>query len=268
MLCANFALIRLYIFQGKTDGAAELLRRLRSDVTGESRAVYNTALELIEGYVCACLGRPGGIPQWLQTGDMSPGSFMFEGLAFSYIVYGKAVLLSKNYLKLEMLTEVFPQYFAVFHNQLGFLHNRVFAAAAKYRLYGAAAGCAELKAALDMAREDHIILTFAEYAPDIIGMMRQIAADSPRDGYIKEVLLACGRYMESLKRAPHSAAALSNRELEILALAAEGLKRNEIAGRLHVSAATVKTHMENIYRKLGARGKTEAIKKAENLKIL
>jgi len=54
----------------------------------------------------------------------------------------------------------------------------------------------------------------------------------------------------------------------VLALAAEGLARDEIAARLYVSGATIKTHLANIYRKLEVGGRAAAVKKAEKLKIL
>ena len=268
MICAYHALIRLYLYQGKVDEALELLRQLRQDVTRANNIYYNTGLEIVEGYVYACLTRHDSIPLWLQTGDMSPAHFFYEGLGFNYIVYGKALLLSKNYVKLEMLTDEFARYFAIFHNQFGFLHNQIFRAAAKYRLYGLEQGCNVLRKAFDMAREDHIILPFAEYAPAVIDMVRHIAHADSRDAYIKEVLSACGQYMENLRSVPQSAASLSAREVEILALAAEGLKRYEIAGRLHVSVGTVQTHLHNICLKLEVSGMTAAIKKAQKLKLL
>jgi len=222
----------------------------------------------VEGYVYGCLTRLDNIPLWLQTGDMSSAHFFYEGLGVNYIVYGKALLLSKNYIKLEMLTDEFARCFAIFHNQLGFLHNQIFRAAAKYHLYGMGAGCAALREAFGMAREDHIILPFAEYAPAVIDMVRHIADTDSRDAYLKEVLSACGQYMESLKRSAQSTVSLSARELEILTLAAEGLKRDEIAGKLHVAAGTVQTHLHNIYLKLEVNGRTAAVKKAQKLKLL
>lgn len=268
MICAYFALIRLYIYQGKTDEALELLRQLRQDVTRANNLYYNSGLEIVEGYVYGCLTRLDSIPLWLQTGDTSPAHFFYQGLGFNYIVYGKALLLSKNYIKLEMLTEEFSRCFAVYRNQLGFLHNQIFRSAAQYHLYSMEAGCASLREAFDMAREDHIILPFAEYAPAVIDMVRHIAHADSRDAYIKEVLSACGQYMENLRSVPQSAASLSAREVEILALAAEGLKRDEIAGRLHVSTGTVQTHLHNIYLKLEVSGRTAAIKKAQKLKLI
>jgi len=268
IICANMTLIRLYIFQGKTDKALELLHQLRDEVALGNNVYLNTTLELVSGYVNACLGRYDAIPVWLQTGDMSPARFMYQGVAFNYIVFGKAVLLSKNYIKLEMLTEEFNLFFSVFHTQLGFLHNQILKAAAKYRLYGMDAGCSVLVEAIDTARKDHIILPFAEYAPGIIDMIRSITHANLRDTFIKEILESCEQYIANLKRVPQNAVSLSSREIEILSLTAEGLKRDEIALRLHLAAGTVKNHLENIYRKLEVGGRTAAVKKARDLKIL
>jgi DNA-binding NarL/FixJ family response regulator len=53
-------------------------------------------------------------------------------------------------------------------------------------------------------------------------------------------------------------AGLSERELDILRLVAEGLSNVEIASRLFVTGQTVKFHLSNIYRKLGVSNRTEA----------
>ena len=49
------------------------------------------------------------------------------------------------------------------------------------------------------------------------------------------------------------------REVEVLALIAEGLTNAEIAGRLVVSGATVKTHVNHIFAKTGARDRAQAV---------
>ena len=54
---------------------------------------------------------------------------------------------------------------------------------------------------------------------------------------------------------------LSARELEILALLSEGLANKEIADRLKISFATVRTHLMHIYEKLHVRCRTEAAAK-------
>jgi DNA-binding CsgD family transcriptional regulator len=55
---------------------------------------------------------------------------------------------------------------------------------------------------------------------------------------------------------------LSPRELEVLQLVAEGRSAPEIGEILFVSAGTVKTHLKNIYGKLGARDRASAVAEA------
>jgi LuxR family maltose regulon positive regulatory protein len=61
---------------------------------------------------------------------------------------------------------------------------------------------------------------------------------------------------------------LSERELEVLSLLASGRSNKEIARELFVAVGTVKTHTNNIYRKLGTRNRVEALARARSLKLL
>ncbi len=61
---------------------------------------------------------------------------------------------------------------------------------------------------------------------------------------------------------------LSDRELEVLRLIADGLTNNEIAEQLTVAVSTVKTHINNLYRKLDVTSRTRAIARARESKLL
>ena len=61
---------------------------------------------------------------------------------------------------------------------------------------------------------------------------------------------------------------LSERELEVLTLLASGRPNKEVARDLFVSVGTVKTHTNNIYRKLGVRNRAEALARARSLKLI
>jgi DNA-binding CsgD family transcriptional regulator len=61
---------------------------------------------------------------------------------------------------------------------------------------------------------------------------------------------------------------LSERELEVLTLLASGRTNSEVAGDLFVAQGTVKAHVANIYRKLGANNRAEALARARELKLL
>ena len=55
---------------------------------------------------------------------------------------------------------------------------------------------------------------------------------------------------------------LTARELEVLQLAAQGYSGRQIAERLRISPATIKTHFEHIYSKFGVRGRAAAVAQA------
>jgi DNA-binding CsgD family transcriptional regulator len=67
---------------------------------------------------------------------------------------------------------------------------------------------------------------------------------------------------------PEGSAPLTPRELEVVALAAEGHSGPELAEELVLSPATVNTHFKNIYRKLDVRTRAAAVAKAMRLGVI
>ena len=71
---------------------------------------------------------------------------------------------------------------------------------------------------------------------------------------------------ETLMKTEHQA--LTKRELEILRQLSTGRTLTVIAGELHISQNTMKTHLKNLYKKLGADGRHDAVEKARDSFIL
>jgi len=73
------------------------------------------------------------------------------------------------------------------------------------------------------------------------------------------------RLMERV-RAPRIS--LSAREIEVLALVASGASNAEIAAALHITDATVKSHLVHVFSKLGVASRTSAVSAARKLGVL
>jgi DNA-binding NarL/FixJ family response regulator len=58
---------------------------------------------------------------------------------------------------------------------------------------------------------------------------------------------------------PELISTLTERELEILTLLASGLSNAELGARLYLSGPTIKTHLSNVFRKLGVRDRVQAV---------
>ena len=61
---------------------------------------------------------------------------------------------------------------------------------------------------------------------------------------------------------------LSNREMEVLQLMAEGYSNQEIAEKLFVSLNTIKTHSSKVFEKLDVKRRTQAVEKAKRLQLI
>ena len=66
-------------------------------------------------------------------------------------------------------------------------------------------------------------------------------------------------FVGEVRRRGADSGPLSDREQEVLALIAKGLSTVEIAQRLHLSPTTIKTHMQNLYGKLGVSERAAAV---------
>lgn len=262
--CARFSLIRLRIIQGRISEAMGLLEQMQRDNEKNNLPFYNTTFDLCKGYIFASLCQPERIPSWLQIGDMTAASLYYQGIGYNYLVYGKAVMALKNYTKLEVLTGQFEKAFSVFSNRLGFIHNLIFKAVALCNLSETSTGAAILETALKEARIDNIIMPFVESAPHIIEMLQLIVRDNPGDEYTHRISTLCRKYERTIREQSYHPVTLSQREIDILSLTAEGLRRKEIAARLCISEETAKTHFKNIYQKLGVSSKISAVRIAQN----
>ena len=61
---------------------------------------------------------------------------------------------------------------------------------------------------------------------------------------------------------------LTSRQKEILVLCAEDATTREIASRLHIAEATLKTHLQGIYRKFGVSNRVQALARARQMGLI
>ena len=94
------------------------------------------------------------------------------------------------------------------------------------------------------------------------------AADRVSTRYLAKLLAALAQEAAALGADERLPEPLSERELEVLALIAAGNSNQEISRKLFVSMSTVKTHVNNLYRKLDARIRTQAVARARELGLL
>jgi ATP/maltotriose-dependent transcriptional regulator MalT len=125
-----------------------------------------------------------------------------------------------------------------------------------------------MRRALEIGAQVGAKETFLRQEARILNLIIHIAGEKPTV-YLEDLAsLITTRLKSRHENLLISSAALTKRELEILRHLETGKPISAIALTLHVSQNTMKTHLKNIYRKIGAGGREEAVAKAKALYIL
>ncbi|WP_042345868.1 helix-turn-helix transcriptional regulator [Bacillus massiliigorillae] len=270
LISAQFTLARLLLLQGKSEEVKQVIQEIKEFAKEKNNASLNTMVDICIGYIYGCLRLCNHIPDWLKSDEVISITSLQREMTFHYIVQGKAILLSGNFRQLDKYCKISQKCMEKSHNQLGILHNCIYQAIAMKNIYGKCQGMKALISALAIGQADRIILPFAENAPYIYDLLKEIGNEQTeiqRD-YIQEVIKTCNQYLEHLSKLKISSVSLTAREKEVMYLIAEGLKRKEVAQNMNISIATVNKMLEHIYKKLAVSNKTSAIKKAKDLNII
>ncbi len=132
-----------------------------------------------------------------------------------------------------------------------------------------------LERALTLAEPGGFIHTFVSGGPPMARLLYEARTRGCAPDYVSRLLAAfpVAEPEQAGTSAPQAANTaliepLSERELEVLQLIADGLTNPEIASQLYIALNTVKAHTRNIYGKLGVNNRTQAAARARALGIL
>ena len=119
------------------------------------------------------------------------------------------------------------------------------------------AGVAEsaLMAALREGQAENMVRAIADAPPPLAAVLARLSCDGLDGAWVERVRRAAGA-PSVVSSAP------TPRERDVLALLAAGLSNKAIARKLGLSLATVKTHLNHLFTKLGAKNRTHAIAQA------
>jgi LuxR family maltose regulon positive regulatory protein len=140
---------------------------------------------------------------------------------------------------------------------------------------------ADLLQALELGEPEGFISVFLEEGPSVVVALAKLLEEDRlgevQAAYVRSILEHSPLYQSAKGVGENQPAGvdqgplvepLTERELEVLELMAEGLKYKEIAGRLFISLNTVRTHVKAVYGKLGVDNRTKAIEVAHRMQIL
>jgi LuxR family maltose regulon positive regulatory protein len=126
-----------------------------------------------------------------------------------------------------------------------------------------------LNQALTLAELQGYVRLFVDEGPPMVHLLTEALSREITPDYVQRLLRAFP-VDETEKAGLNSELIepLSEREIEVLQLIAQGLSNREVGDRLYLTINTVKAHTRTIYSKLGVNNRTQAVAKARALAII
>lgn len=276
----HVATARIKEARGDLDGALESLDEaehlyLRSpDPYVRPIAAFKTRIWVRQGRLAEALG-------WARERNLSSGDDLDYLREFEHVTLARALIARYESGRSE----------SSIHEAMGLLERLLQAAQeggragsvieiltlqalARQALDDIPAALAPLERALELAEPEGYVRIFVDEGAPMTRLLSEAAERGISPGYADRLLAASdaeerksgGEYHQ-----PHArslAEPLSGRELEVLRLVARGLSNREISEQLFLAVITVKGHNRNIFRKLGAGRRTEAVARARELGLL
>lgn len=256
VICALFLQVRLTLMKGEYTNALALLKKMHEEI--ERKRVYTLihTIDMCTGFMNMCLQQSDKIPEWLVQGDFKSSRLFFPARAFANILYGKALLMRGEYLKLLGIAEQFIGIASVFESILAKTYTTIYVAAANERIYRRGEAIQALKRALDMAMPDKVYMPFVENCDYIKPLLDELYSQGSYHKDIARILELYAVYEKAVKQMTkeyftEKKPMLTERETEIAQHAAEGLSNKGIAEKLFISKNTVKTQLKSVFEKLG-----------------
>jgi LuxR family maltose regulon positive regulatory protein len=126
-----------------------------------------------------------------------------------------------------------------------------------------------LERALNIGRPEEYLRVFIDEGPLMVELLRHAGSKGIESHYVATILAATKQEaaLPTDEQQP-LIDPLSNRELEILELLADGCSNQDVAEQLIIAVGTVKAHTVSIYRKLNVNSRMQAVARARDLRLL
>ena len=252
---AKYLQILIAFMKGDLSKMMSLMNKMHEDMNKRKEYNFIHIVEICEGCIYSYLDQIDKVPERLLAVELVNSRLRFPAYPFYNVMYGRVLLIRGEYLKLIGSAEHFIAISSVFSNKLGYIYTYIYLAAACRRIYREDEALSNLKKALEIAMPDKQYMLFTENCDYIEPLLKKIAAEGNYREDIKKILTLYKTFKKSkeqmiLKYFTEEKPELTQRELEIAGLAAEGLTNSKIGKQLFISTNTVKMALKSVYAKL------------------
>ncbi len=288
IISCYYIMLRCLINFGDKKQFYERLEEMRNSFLEAVDPVLIIDVELVEGYMYACLGMREKMPEWLADFRLENCNRAIRNIRSGCMTYGRLLCSGKNWEYLDIVGDEMLVPYANTVHLFPIIVGYIYKAIAKFNMGEEKTAADYLKKAVDCAREDGIVIPFIENGRELAPILH-VARSVQRgevhggemDAFLEGILTQAEQYERGRRLvsgeaeaddtvgddngAKAAAVPLTKREAELMEYVRAGLRNAEIGEKMHIAQVTVEKNLTSIYRKLGVKNRTAAIRMLDDM---
>ncbi|MFD2330823.1 LuxR C-terminal-related transcriptional regulator [Cohnella sp. GCM10020058] len=258
---------------GNSAKAFELLEQAKSKIHSEDKNLFMRKIEAEQAYLSLINGSFDG--SWLRTCGMQHTDTVLPGSIREYQHVARALMACGRFNEALLLLDQLYRLADEQDRLWDKVKVTVLQSIVLYRKGDAANAAVKLECALQLAEPDKFLRSFLDEGSAMAELLHEYVRQRRRHAnressavslnYVGDLLR---RLTEHTNKQEVPSSLLTNQELTVLRMIDTGLSNKEIAEQLRITAETVKSHLKNLYRKLEANNRVQALKQGKVLKLL
>ncbi|MCD7741983.1 MAG: LuxR C-terminal-related transcriptional regulator [Ruminococcus sp.] len=259
----------LAVFNNRIDDAIESLEEFKITASKQAEQVIS-GIEALECRLMLYLGRMTEVMEWMEKAPSEEKEFCTLE-RYRYMTKARVYIAQGRNEKAFAILQKMLDYAKKRNRTYILIEARLLFSVVLYRM-GHENWSEVLQKAVDGAEELNFVKIISREAGILLPLLRSGRISFKSKDFSRQLFAECKAmtqmYPAYLSQSSEGSITLSNTALKILRLQADGLSIKQIAERMHLSEAGVKYYNTSTYKKLGAKGKADAISKAKNLNVI
>ena len=273
MISCYYIMLKCLISFGKKEQFYGKLDEMKEQFSQVVDPLLIIDTELVQGYMFACLGMRERMPDWLADFRLENCNRAIRNIRSGCMTYGRLLCSEKNWEHLDIVGDEMLVPYANTVHIFPMIVGYIYKAIAKYNMGQKVLAADYLKKAVNYAEKDAVVIPFIENGSELMPIIQELMPDEfishiieQFEQYEKGKYLITGGSTDDGGLEPQAGAGLlTRREAELMDYVREGLRNAEIGEKMHIAQVTVEKNLTSIYRKLGVKNRTAAIRMLEEL---
>jgi LuxR family maltose regulon positive regulatory protein len=268
MLYSRIFLVRLQRAKGNWSAALKLLAEAEALLLQLQGTSFEYELKAHLARLQAEFGKSKEADQWVQSVVLDiRDHFSVPQYILAFLLAHTLNALGREDELLTLLSQIEP---IVTANRCLYWQIEVFVlqAVAWQKKGNPSQALTHLEKALSLAQKEGFVRIFLDEGELIEKLLQQAEIKGVYPDYVRMLLSAAFPVDKEAHMTQRLIEPLSERELEILRLVAEGKSNQQIAEVLIIARGTVKKHINNIFGKLGVQSRTQCVARGREINLL